>query len=521
MFQKLSFNAKIATLMAVSVVGMAGITAVSFFQLKARIVAGHTGQLVTAVQSARTIVSAYQARAAAGQLPVADAQKAAKEALRLTRYGQGLTDYIYIWSTAGAGVMHPIKTDWDGQPMLGKVKDGSGTDIVQAILDGAKASKDGNAFVDTNFPRPGKTEPVAKLQYVSTVPEWGWVVGSGVYMDDVSAEVREALLVTLAVAGAAVLLIGGIGFAVARSVVRQIGGDPREALQAMNDVAQGNLIVQVRSAVPGSLLDGLATMIRSLRDTVAQVRQSTDSIATASGQIAAGNHDLSARTEQTASNLQQTAASMEELTGTVVQTADSSRRASELAATAAQAAAKGGEVVHSVVTTMDEINASSKRIEDIIGVIDSIAFQTNILALNAAVEAARAGDQGRGFAVVASEVRSLAQRSATAAKEIKTLIAASVERVASGSELVGRAGATMNEIVQSVDRVGTIIGEITHAAGEQSSGISEVNVAVGNLDQMTQQNAALVEESAAAAQSLKDQARRLSEVVQVFRLTAA
>jgi methyl-accepting chemotaxis protein len=250
---------------------------------------------------------------------------------------------------------------------------------------------------------------------------------------------------------------------------------------------------------------------------VAAVRGSTSSIEVACTEIATGNQDLSVRTEQTASNLQRTASSMEELTSTVRQSADAARQANQLAATAAEVAARGGAVVGQVVTTMDDINQSSKKISDIIGVIDGIAFQTNILALNAAVEAARAGEQGRGFAVVASEVRSLAGRSADAAKEIKSLINASVEKVESGSRLVQDAGTTMEEIVGSVKRVSDIIGEITAASAEQSSGIGEINQAINQLDQMTQQNAALVEQSAAAAESLKEQAQRLVEAVEVFR----
>jgi methyl-accepting chemotaxis protein len=250
------------------------------------------------------------------------------------------------------------------------------------------------------------------------------------------------------------------------------------------------------------------------------VRSATDSINTASAEIASGNQDLSARTEQAASNLEETAASMEQLTSTVRQSADSARQANQLASSASEIAVRGGNVVGQVVTTMNEINASSKKISDIIGVIDGIAFQTNILALNAAVEAARAGEQGRGFAVVAAEVRSLAQRSAQAAKEIKGLIGSSVDRVEAGSRLAAEAGQTMSEIVGSVQRVSDIIGEITAASGEQSDGIGQVNVAVSQLDQMTQQNAALVEESAAAAESLKDQATRLAQVVQVFRIGA-
>jgi len=269
---------------------------------------------------------------------------------------------------------------------------------------------------------------------------------------------------------------------------------------------------------PAALLRALLQMQETLRTMVGRIRASTDSIGTASAEISTGNADLSSRTEQAASNLQQTASSMEQLTGTVKQSADSARQANQLAGTAASVAERGGQVVSQVVSTMNEINASSKKIADIIGVIDGIAFQTNILALNAAVEAARAGEQGRGFAVVASEVRSLAQRSAQAAREIKTLIGTSVDKVQSGSKLVADAGATMNEIVASVQRVTDIIGEISAAAAEQSDGIGQVNGAVNQLDEMTQRNAALVEQSAAAAESLKEQANRLAQVVGEFRL---
>ncbi len=278
-----------------------------------------------------------------------------------------------------------------------------------------------------------------------------------------------------------------------------------------------NIEVQSRNEM-GRLMNGLQVMQKSLIETVFNVRQGSAAIVTSTQEIAAGNLDLSSRTEQQASSLEETASAMEELTSTVKQNADNARQANQLAASASTVAEKGGSVVSQVVDTMEEINTSAKKIVDIIGVIDGIAFQTNILALNAAVEAARAGEQGRGFAVVASEVRNLAQRSAAAAKEIKVLIGDSVDKVEIGSKLVAEAGVTMKEVVQGVRQVTDIMSEITAASQEQSAGIEEVNQAIGQMDQVTQQNAALVEEAAAAAESLSEQAAKLAEAVSVFKL---
>ncbi len=324
---------------------------------------------------------------------------------------------------------------------------------------------------------------------------------------------------------ALVLLAAGTGAAIlawrmSSRVVKQL----HRAVALCEDTANGKLanagepLNDLSADEIGDLQRALSQMVRGLNTALTTVRDATDQISTASAEIAAGNLDLSQRTEQGASLLQQTATAMEQLTGTVAQTAESARTANQLAASASAVAQRGGEAVTQVVSTMQEINSSSRRIADIIGTIDGIAFQTNILALNAAVEAARAGEQGRGFAVVASEVRSLAQRSAAAAREIKALIGASVERVEVGTQQVASAGSTMSEIVASVQRVSDIIGEITVAATEQSSGIGQVNGSVVNLDNMTQQNAALVEESAAAAESLKQQANRLAGVVSQFDL---
>jgi methyl-accepting chemotaxis protein len=326
------------------------------------------------------------------------------------------------------------------------------------------------------------------------------------------------LLVVLCVL--AVLVGAAMSWVITRSVVLPL----RRAVAASRRIAEGDLsrqIAEPRSDEAGELLRALDGMQASLRHLVGQVRATTDSIGTASAEIASGSADLSQRTEHTATSLQETASAIEQLTGTVRQTADSARTANQLASSARSVAERGGEVVSQVVSTMQEINAGSKRIADIIGTIDGIAFQTNILALNAAVEAARAGEQGRGFAVVASEVRSLAQRSAAAAREIKNLIGASVEKVDSGTRLVADAGSTMTELVASVKRVSDLIGEISAAAAEQSGGIGQINQAVTQLDQATQQNAALVEESTAAAESLQAQARQLAGVVASFRVDAS
>lgn len=329
--------------------------------------------------------------------------------------------------------------------------------------------------------------------------------------------------VMLSITLLAVLISIAVTVLVSRSISCELGAEPSEVRTVVQAIQQGDLTVpvQVKVGDTTSVMVAVRDMQQRFHELVSAVRDNVDQLRTTSQDISTGNQNLGQRTEQAASSLEQTAASMEELTATVRQSADSARQANQLATTAAGTATKGGEVMQQVVSTMQDIHQSSQKITDIIGVIDGIAFQTNILALNAAVEAARAGEQGRGFAVVATEVRSLAQRSAEAAKEIKSLIQTSVEKVGSGAELVSNAGETMNEIVRGVQRVNDIIGEISSAAAEQSDGISQVNVAVSQLDHMTQQNGALVGESTAAADNLRNQAQRLAELIAVFQINAA
>jgi methyl-accepting chemotaxis protein len=349
------------------------------------------------------------------------------------------------------------------------------------------------------------------------------------YQEQRGAEMGDGVLKALGETRWTSIVVTLVSVALAALIGWRLSHSITNALLRLEHIAQriagGDLSERLPDgagrAEPARLMREIAKMQGALRHLVEQVREASESIDVASQEVATGNADLSSRTESTASNLQETASTMEQITGTVRQSAESARMANGLAAGATEVAQRGGAVVGNVVRTMDEINQSSRRIVDIIGVIDGIAFQTNILALNAAVEAARAGEQGRGFAVVAGEVRTLAQRSAAAAREIKSLIGSSVERVDAGALLVQEAGRTMDEILASVRRVTAVVNEISAAASEQSDGIGQVNQAVAQIEQSTQQNAALVEESAAAASSLREQARRLNAVVGGFRLAAA
>ena len=392
-------------------------------------------------------------------------------------------------------------------------------------LEQAKQAIAQGSILQTNFfsqrLETDVTRVFVPIQIGMTKTPWSFAVT--VPNDTILSEVQQQRLTAIGLGVLSILLVSlGLAFALDRLVLRPIGGEPDDAAGITARVAHGDLSqpIAVRPQDTTSLMAQLQHMQNSLASVVANVRQGAESVATASAQISQGNHDLSGRTESQASALEQTAASMEQLGSTVTQNADNARHANELARSASSVAVQGGEAVARVIATMKDINDSSRKIADIIGVIDGIAFQTNILALNAAVEAARAGEQGRGFAVVAAEVRSLAGRSAEAAKEIKALIGASVGRVEVGATQVDQAGQTMTEVVQAIQRVTDIMGDISAASAEQSAGVGQIGEAITQMDQVTQQNAALVEEMAAAATSLQNQAQDLVQTVAVFQLGA-
>jgi methyl-accepting chemotaxis protein len=505
---------RILSIVAAALVGILLISAFCLQSLRQNMLESRQEQILKVARLCTGVFDRYRAQEESGKLTREQAQALAVEALSGLHFQD---DYIFVRTLEGRMLVHADPKRVGTIDKGSKTADGRMTSEVY-VQDLAKADY---TFMTAFVARPGDASktPVPKLLGAMMYKPWSWVVGNGVFIDDIDAAFWSYAWRFLGIGAVLLVVLGVLGGMLTRSILRQLGGEPQHAAEVVNVIASGDLGREIAVDGPAdSLLASMQRMQQGLRDIIMRVRQGSEAIENATAEVASGNLDLSNRTEQAAASLEQTSASMQQLSEIVRNSAEAARQANQFAENASAVANRGGEVVSQVVATMGEISASSNKIADIISVIDGIAFQTNILALNAAVEAARAGEQGRGFAVVAGEVRTLAQRSAVAAREIKELISSSAGRVEQGSALVQQAGKTMEDIVSAVQRVSGTIAEISASAEHQSTSISEVSAAIAHMDQMTQQNAALVEQSAAAAGSLKEQALSLNAAIGTFRL---
>jgi methyl-accepting chemotaxis protein len=515
--KRLTLNQKLWGIVALLWVCLVIVVMTIGVMTRTRMVEERKGLLQQQVHMALGIVSHFQKKAADHTMPVAEAKHEAIETLRKVRWGQDQSGYFGIYDSAATALLVPSKPELEGKDQSGMV-DPNGVHVALSVV--KSSSPGGDGYSAYAWPKPGHAEPVGKMTFSAAVPDWDWHLFTGVYTDDIDAEFRAVVLNNFLLVSVIGLVMTTAMLWLIRNIRTSLGGEPDYAASLCKRIAAGDLseTVDLRPGDTSSLLHAMAQMQTQLTSTVGHIKQAADSITVGANEIAAGNTDLSQRTEEQASALAESASSMEQLTATVKLNADNAVQASQLAVDASGTVADGGKVVGEVVKTIVSIAESSKKIEQIISVIEGIAFQTNILALNAAVEAARAGEQGRGFAVVATEVRTLAQRSASAAKEIKGLIDASVVNVSRGQSLAGEAGKSMEAILTSVQRVTDIMGEISSASTEQSTGIHHVGIAIAQMDTVTQQNAALVEQATASAASLAEQAEQLKQSVAIFHL---
>jgi methyl-accepting chemotaxis protein len=515
-FGRTTLNTRVWMVMTVVVLGLVGQTVMSGIESRRVQMTELADTLEQHVTAAIAIADAYHARAEKGQTSDLEARVAALEDIQAMRWSNN-TGYVFAFDSALTMRMHPLRPDDVGKNIRDD-KDGKGFHQYAAMLDAD--TKAGHGMTRYTQIMPKTNELKDKISYSGWYKPWDLHFISGAYFDDIDAAFRAQLEKDLLRSGAIAALALLVVWLSMSSIRATVGGEPRDAVHIAGRIAGGDLRSDGGDYAPASLLGALERMRGTLSSIVSEVQEGAHVVSTTSAEIARGNDDLSQRTQEQASSLEETAASMEEMTATVKQNAENANAADRLSRHARSEAEKGGTVVGEAMEAMREIGDSSRRIGDIVGLIDEIAFQTNLLALNAAVEAARAGEQGRGFAVVAAEVRRLAQSSAAASREIKGLIAESGERVEVGAALVEQSSVALRDIVASVKKVTDIVAEIAAASAEQSAGVDQVNLAIAQIDQVTQENAALVEEAAAAAKSMQDQAHSLSDQVAFFTVDA-